>query len=206
MEFLHPSFAPYFTDLISWGAIGSRTSSSQVHRQLASSLPFAVGFKNSHHEAIDITLQSIYAARASHVFPSIDEEGHLASIQSHGNPFAHIVLRGNRNGPNHDEKSIDEVVKKSRSLGSFFPIIIDCSHENSSKNLEKQKECFRKAVLQKNKSIAGYMLESHLFSGNQSLPSPEIQYGISVTDPCLGWEETEALICAADQVREQFLI
>ena len=196
MEFLHPSFAPYFTDLVSWGVIGSRTSSSQIHRQLASSLPFPVGFKNSHFDAIDITLQSIRAARSSHVFPSIDEEGRIVSCRSKGNPFAHVVLRGNREGPNHDEKSIHDLLKKSASLGFALPIIVDCSHENSSKNLERQKECFRRVVLQKNETILGYMLESHLFSGNQSLSSGSAQYGISVTDPCLGWEETKDLILA----------
>ncbi len=193
MEFLHPNFAPYFSDLISWGVIGSRTSSSQIHRQLASSLPFAVGFKNSHLEAVEVTLHSLLAARARHVFPIIDEEGKIALCHSQGNPYAHIVLRGNSKGPNCDEHTIDSLLQKLSPLS----LLIDCSHGNSSKNLEKQKECFRHVVLTEKKEVRGFMLESHLFSGNQN-PTNSLQYGLSITDPCLGWEETEELILSAD--------
>lgn len=196
MEFLHPLFAPYFSDLISWGVIGSRTSSSQIHRQLASCLPFAVGFKNSHWETIDITLHSLTAARASHVFPTIDEEGKIAICQSSGNPLPHIVLRGNYKGPNCSEKSVQDLLEKSQSLGCSLPIIVDCSHENSLKDLDKQKECFRHVI--NNQKCAGFMLESHLFPGRQGFPSKKPAYGVSLTDPCLGWEETEDLLLEAD--------
>jgi 3-deoxy-7-phosphoheptulonate synthase len=198
MEFLQPFFAPYFEDIISLGFIGSRTSSSPVHRYLASSLPFAVGFKNSHTDAIDVTLQSILTARSGHAFPSLNEEGHLFCHQSKGNLFAHLVLRGSLHGPNADSITIAQILQKCAKLKIQIPLVVDCSHENSKKDLEKQKECFRQTVLQGNADVAGLMLESYLFSGNQSISSRPLKAGISITDPCLGWEETKALLLEAD--------
>jgi 3-deoxy-7-phosphoheptulonate synthase len=199
MEFLHPSFVPYFVDGITWGVIGSRTSSSQIHRQMASLLPFPVGFKNSQNEAIDTTLQSILAARAPHTLPTIDEEGRITSTQSLGNLFAHLVLRGNRKGPNYDERSLSKILNKSKQCSFPLKILIDCSHENSSKILEKQKECFLHFVSHPNPFVVGAMLESHLKPGNQKPSMKGISYGLSITDPCLGWEETQDLIRFADK-------
>ena len=199
MEFLEPISAHYLADLISWGAIGARTSSSQPHRQLASCLTMPVGFKNSTDGNVLTAVQGAFSASFSHTFISINENGAPSAIQSKGNKHTHIVLRGGSGKPNYDEKSIANAMELCHKMGFKKELIIDCSHDNSNKEYMKQKEVFNDVlnqVLLGNHHIIGAMLESHLFSGNQP-HSENLKYAISLTDPCIDWLETEKIILDA---------
>jgi len=190
-EFLDPLFTPYFSDLIAWGFIGSRTSSSQIHRQLASSFDFPIGFKNSPDGSIEIANDSVEIAKNPHIFPLIDDDGKIALIKSRGNPYTHLVLRGGKKPNYHLAPSI----KSS--------LMIDCSHGNSQKKAEAQNEVLLFAMCQKN--VFGVMLESHLLAGSQSFSSKP-KYGISITDSCLDFESTAELILHLQHsLQEKFL-
>lgn len=196
-EFLDPLTSCYFSDLISWGFIGARTSSSQIHRQLASSLPMPVGFKNSIEGNLEHVIQGAVTAKHSHAFLQADVQGKIGLIQSTGNPSAHIVLRGSDTKPNYDEASISEALRISESYGLESGILIDCSHGNSRKDPLKQAVVLESILRQRlggNRKIIGVMMESHLQRGNQLLSSSDPSPSISLTDPCLGWEETEELL------------
>jgi 3-deoxy-7-phosphoheptulonate synthase len=172
---------------------------------MASRLPFPVGFKNDFLGALEPAVFGALSARTSHSHIGLDPTGRVSAIVSNGNPFAHIVLRGSEQGPNYDEGSISTALKLLEEHGLPQQLLIDCSHGNSNKNLQKQKEAFcsviNQAALDPNRSIAGVMLESHLFEGRQQLfdAPASLSYGISITDPCLSWEETEELIRWADE-------
>ncbi|MCC6127830.1 MAG: 3-deoxy-7-phosphoheptulonate synthase [Chlamydiae bacterium] len=197
-ELLDPLAAEYFSDVICWGFVGARTSASPIHRQMASGLDFPIGFKNSLHGEIDVAIAAVLAAKAPHVYLGIGLEGNISSLETSGNPWTHIVLRGAQTKPNFDERSI---AKAERFLGKHkIPprLLIDCAHGNSGKNPIQQKVAFESVLRQireGSQSIFGVMLESYLASGNQ--PLNKLRYGVSVTDPCLGWTETEDLICSA---------
>lgn len=183
-EFLDPLFVPYFSDLISWGFIGSRTSTSQIHRQLASQFDFPVGFKNTLEGDIEPVLDSVLAAKKSHTYPAIDNRGHIHTFTSKGNPYTHLVLRGSKK-PNY---------RLSAKIG--FPVMVDCSHGNSEKRAEKQNEVFRFALSQN--SVFGVMIESHLFGSAQPFTNSP-KYGVSLTDECLSFEDTKELILFGDR-------
>ncbi len=198
-EFLDPLIAPYFDDLITWGFIGARTSASQPHRQLASSLPFPVGFKNSVYGEINAALHGIYNARGPHVYFGINDAGSISALRSHGNPWTHLVLRGSETGPNYDKHSIQRALTDLREQNLEPRVLIDCSHGNSGKDHTRQPDVFHDVMRQVEagtKGIVGVMLESHLVSGNQrhSEDPQSLSYGLSITDSCLGWEETEELL------------
>lgn len=202
-EFLDPLTAYYFQDLISWGCIGARTSSSQIHRQLASALPMPVAFKNSTEGSVYGALHSIISAAAKHSYMGFNNN-EITVVQTHGNPDCHIVLRGGESSPNYDPESIAATLELLKKANLPPRVLVDCAHDNSFKDHEKQQSVFE-SVLQQivdgNQSIRGMLLESHLFTGNQPFPSAlsELKYGISLTDPCLDWERTENLIkCAQD--------
>ena len=204
-EFVDPMIAPYIDDLISWGFIGARTSSSQPHRQFASSLSFPVGFKNNVNGNIDVALHGVSSAHISHTFLSFDDEGRVCKVCSDGNPFAHLVLRGSNYGDtNYDPFSIQIALQKIRDMKLKPRLIIDCSHGNCQKKYKKQVDSFQSVIHQvqeKNLSIRGLMLESYLRAGNQILgddPS-SLTYGTSITDPCLSWEQTEEVIQWAEE-------
>ena len=203
-EILEPLALPYLQDLITWGLVGARTSASQPHRQIASGLPFPVGFKNDIHGEIDVAICGILTARIPHSFLHINDEGHVASVATQGNPLTHLVLRGSETKPNFDRHSV-AIGLSALAINHLEPsLLIDCSHGNSGKDHKRQQEAFRavlEQVMEGNRSIAGLMLESHLLSGKQSLGKPPSQllYGVSITDSCLGWEETEVLIRSADE-------
>lgn len=202
-EFVDPLAALYFDDLITWGFIGARTSSSQPHRQFASSLEMPVGFKNATDGNLETAIHGALSAKEPHVALHIDGDGKLCAIQSHGNPFAHIVLRGAYDFTNYDSSSVRHAAEKLK--GTHLPqrLMIDCSHGNCQKQYEKQQEAFLSVIEQiekGNDGILGLMLESHLESGNQPLkddPS-QLKYAVSITDPCLDWKTTEALIYSAN--------
>ena len=195
-EFLEPLAAPYLADLITWGLIGARTTASQPHRQLASGLPFPVGFKNGIHGELDTPISGVLAARMPHAHFSIDREGKIASIQTTGNPLAHLVLRGSNQGPNCDASSIEKALRLLREHHLGEKLIVDCSHGNSGKDFHRQRWAFETVLSQDNPSIRGLMLESNLLAGKQPLSEElnQLHYGVSITDPCLSWQETEELI------------
>ncbi len=196
IEFLEPILVPYFEDLITWGVIGARTSASQPHRQLASSLPFPVGFKNACNGEIDSAIHSVLSSRIAHSYVGINEDGHIAAIQSCGNPYSHLVLRGSDKRPNFDATSVGDALRALQDNRLEPRIVIDCSHGNSGKDPWKQQAVLEEILSQNNPALAGFMLESHLKSGKQPLCEDLdlLHYGISITDACLGWEETEALL------------
>jgi 3-deoxy-7-phosphoheptulonate synthase len=203
-ELLEPLALPYFEDLLTWGMIGARTSASQPHRQLASSLPFPVGFKNGVHGELDVAIHGILSARDSHTYLSMNQDGYIASKKTEGNPHTHLVLRGSEKEINYDPKSI---VLASRALNMQnleAKILIDCSHGNSKKDHKLQSKAFKSSIdqiYQGNTSIFGLMLESHLVEGKQPLGKlPSLRYGVSITDSCIGWEETESMILWAEEL------
>ena len=195
-EFLEPLVAPYIEDLICWGFIGSRTSSSQIHRQLASSLEMPVGIKNGPDGSLSSAISSLLSARSSHTFFQIDQKGKVSSKKSPGNPNCHLVLRGADSGPNYDSLSIKEATYHLFQEALPSQLIVDCSHGNSRKNPLLQKEVFFDLLDQIKKgesSIRGLMLESHLEGGHQPLTT-EAKATCSVTDPCLDFETTRSML------------
>lgn len=198
-EFLEISTAPYFHDLISWGCIGARTTTSQPHRQLASSLTFPVGFKNTTDGNVDCSIRATLSAGTAHTFIGANREGRLTQVHASGNPDCHIVLRGGEDRPNYDLFSVANAVKKCRSSRARDRLLIDCSHDNCRKVARAQILVFRsviKQIIEGNHSIMGAMLESHLEYGSQPLSS-SLDYGVSITDPCIDWKTTESLILEA---------
>ncbi len=198
-EFVDPLAAPYFSDLISWGFIGARTSASQPHRQLASLLHLPIGFKNATDGNVDDAIHGVTASMTSHTFLHVNEDGKIASVQSSGNPYTHIVLRGSYESTNYDVKNIKETLKKMQVAEISARLLVDCSHGNCQKLHEKQKDAFHaviKQISEGNQHILGVMLESHLHSGNQPLDFP-LQYAVSITDPCIDWQATKELILEA---------
>lgn len=198
-ELLDPLIAPYFDDLITWGFIGARTGASQPHRQIASSLPFPVGFKNSIYGEIGAALNGIHNARTPHVYFGINEMGSIAALRSKGNPWTHLVLRGCESSPNFDGDSVARACADLRRHGLEPRLLVDCSHGNSAKDHRRQGAIFQDLLTQierGSRAIAGIMLESHLFAGNQrhSEGSSSLSYGLSITDSCIGWEETQELL------------
>ncbi len=198
-EFLDPATALYYSDLISWGCIGARTSASQIHRQLASGLPMPIAFKNSTDGNIDNAVNGVLSARTGHSFAGIDMMGQISVLQTKGNPHGHIVLRGGEQQPNYDPQSIAGALNKLESAKLPLRLLVDCSHDNSFRKYEQQCAVFQSVlhqVIDGNSYIRGVILESNLFAGNQHIASDPamLQYAVSVTDPCLDWPSTEKLI------------
>ncbi len=196
-EFLDMITPQYLADLMSWGAIGARTTESQVHRELASGLSCPVGFKNGTDGTIKVAIDAINAASAPHCFLSVTKYGHSAIVNTAGNSDCHIILRGGKK-PNYSAEDVKEVKEGLEKGGLPSTIMIDFSHANSSKQFKKQMEvsddvCAQLA--QGEQAIMGVMVESHLVEGSQSLDTDEaLVYGQSVTDGCIGWEDTEILL------------
>jgi 3-deoxy-7-phosphoheptulonate synthase len=207
-EFLDPLTAFYYEDLITWGSIGARTSSSQTHRQLASGLNMPIGMKNGVAGTLSTAINGVISVNHSHIYMGLSQEAQPAIIQTAGNPDAHVVLRGSEYGPNFDPDSVDEALTRLKQHQLPQRLIIDCSHHNSGKNFEQQPYVFQsvfKQILEGNQSIRGLMLESHLKAGNQSLMTGpySLKYGISITDGCLDWSSTEQLILWASQLLQE---
>lgn len=198
-EFLDPMSCYFFEDLISWGCIGARTSESQTHRQLASSLSMPVAFKNSTSGNIDIAIHGILAASLPQTFMGMDAEGRLSRIRSAGNPHCHLALRGGECKPNYDAASISHTLQRLKKNKLQAKILVDCSHDNSRKRYEEQIPVFQSVlhqIVEGEEAIRGMILESHLFAGNQPLLSDrsKLKYAVSLTDPCLDWTSTQRLI------------
>lgn len=198
-EFLDPTSVNYFGDLVSWGCIGARTTSSQTHRQMASGLPMPVAFKNSIDGNIDTAIHGILNASSPHSLIGMNVHGRISSMRTAGNPYAHIVLRGAKGKPNYDPQSILHALDRLRQSRIPERLLIDCSHDNSYRTAENQVAVFQSVlhqIVEGNNNIRGLLLESHLFAGNQPFTADltKLQYGVSLTDPCLNWQTTERLI------------
>lgn len=198
MECLEPLVTSYFDDLITWGCVGARTSSSQIHRQMVSGLDFPFGFKNTIDGNIDVALKGIESAREMQSYFSLDNEGKLAHVKSFGNPYTHLIMRGGEDKGNYDAISLQGAKVELKKKRLCPRVLVDCSHGNSQKKYKAQKDIFRLVVfhsLKQESSILGAMLESYLEEGKQVLKDPcSLKYGISVTDSCLGWKDTEDLL------------
>ena len=195
-EALDPITPQYLHDLITWSAIGARTTESQTHRELASGLSSAVGFKNGTDGSLEVAINALQSVASPHRFLGIDAQGQVALIETKGNPNAHIVLRGGSSGPNYDRESIARCEAVLQSIHQPANIMVDCSHANSNKDHERQALVARDVAAQiadGNRSIMGIMLESNLGAGNQPLTS-NLRYGVSITDACIDWDTTAELL------------
>lgn len=198
-ELLELNTSHYYSDFLSWGCIGARTSASPPHRQLAASLDFPIGFKNSTDGNVTPSIHGVLAASTPHVYLGMGVDGQVTRIEAEGNPLCHLVLRGGTQGPNYSEKSLKTIVEKCNLAGIRDRLIIDCSHDNCHKEHRIQSPVFQslaKNLSRGNTQIMGLMLESNLKEGRQPISS-NLEYGISVTDPCLNWEITKTLILQA---------
>lgn len=197
-EFLDLITPQYVADLVSWGAIGARTTESQGHRELASGLSCPVGFKNGTDGGFQVAIDAIRAARHPHVFLSLTKQGTSAIFSTSGNDDCHIILRGGNKGPNYDADSVATAVAELERSGLGGRLMVDCSHANSNKQFRRQIDVGQDVagqVAAGNSHIIGLMAESHLHEGQQKIVAGEKPaYGISVTDACLGWEDSEALL------------
>lgn len=207
-EFLDMIIGQYVADLISWGAIGARTTESQIHRQMASALSCPVGFKNGTDGNINIALDAIRAARASHVFLSPDKNGQMTVYQTHGNPYGHIIMRGGKQ-PNYSAEDIAVACRQLRQLGLPEKLVIDFSHGNCQKIHQRQLDVAKNIAQQLqagSRTIAGIMAESFLVEGTQQvIAGKPLVYGQSITDPCLGWRDTKQLLfILAEAVKHRF--
>lgn len=203
-ELLQPLAVGYFDDLLGWAAVGARTSESQIHREMVSGLDLPVGFKNGTDGSLSIACDAMRSAEHAHQHFGIDDLGHPALMQTRGNADTHLVLRGGHTGPNYDPASIAAARVALEGQGLAPRIMVDCSHANSGKNPLRQPSVLESVIEQRiagDSSLRGVMLESHLFEGCQPLAGP-LRYGVSITDGCLGWEATEAMLSqAAHQLR-----
>jgi 3-deoxy-7-phosphoheptulonate synthase len=201
-EFLDMITPQYVADMMCWGAIGARTTESQVHRELSSGLSCPVGFKNGTDGTIKVAIDAIGAANAPHHFLSVTKFGHSAIVSTKGNPDCHIILRGGR-APNYSAEHVSEIANQLTKSGLVDNIMIDFSHANSSKDYKKQMVVAKDVagqISQGNQAIFGVMVESHLVEGNQDLiEGSALCYGQSVTDACIGWDDTESLLATLNQ-------
>ena len=198
-ETLDPITPQYLADLISWSAIGARTTESQTHREMASGLSMPVGFKNGTDGGLNVALNAMNSALQQHHFLGINPEGISSVIQTSGNPHVHLVLRGGNNGPNYDAVSVHIAADALATGGLPKAIMIDCNHANSGKDPSRQELVLRNTIMQikdGDQSIIGTMIESNINGGNQ-LIKPKMKYGVSVTDACLDWENTHRIILDA---------
>ena len=197
-EFLDVITPQYIADVVSWGAIGARTTESQVHRQLASGLSMPVGFKNGTDGNIQIALDAIAAAACSHVFLSVTKNGMAAIVKTRGNHACHVILRGGKASPNFDAASVEQAVAQLKARGESPHLMVDCSHGNSLKDFRRQPQVAHDLAQQiagGSTSVTGVMIESHLVEGRQEVqPGVPLNYGQSITDACISWETTEQVL------------
>lgn len=201
-ELLDPITPQYIADLVSWAAIGARTTESQTHRQMASGLSMPVGFKNGTDGGLPVAINAIKAAKAKQTFLGINVEGMASELTTKGNPNCHVVLRGGKDGPNYDAASVQETANALENAGLKAAIMVDCSHANSNKEPLRQPEVLDEIINQVvngTDSIIGTMIESNINEGSQAFPAPkeDLKYGVSITDGCINWETTEASILKA---------
>jgi 3-deoxy-7-phosphoheptulonate synthase len=198
-EFLDSIVPQYIDDLVSWAAIGARTTESQTHREMASGLSMPVGFKNATDGSLQVALDAMQAAQASHSFLGVDQDGFTSIVRTKGNHYGHVVLRGGRARTNYDASSIAEAVASLQKAGQNPALMVDCSHANSNKKFAQQEKVANSVMEQRaegNKALIGLMIESFLNEGNQSVPAnvADLKYGVSITDECVSWPTTERIL------------
>lgn len=201
-EFLEPITPQYIADTIVLGAIGARTTESPTHRQMASGLSMPVGFKNSTDGTLQAALDAMQSARTPHSFLGIDNDGGTCVVSTAGNPWGVLMLRGGRSGSNYSADVVEDARKRLEAAGLPARVIVDCSHANSGKDHRRQSVVWRDVIEQRvagDRVIAGLMLESNIMPGSQPVQSDrsQLQYGVSITDGCIGWDETESLLLEA---------
>ncbi|MFN9400818.1 MAG: 3-deoxy-7-phosphoheptulonate synthase, partial [Dolichospermum sp.] len=200
-EALDPIIPQYISELVSWSAIGARTTESQTHREMASGLSMPVGFKNGTDGNIQVAVNALKSARTPHNFLGINQKGQVSVFQTRGNAHGHVILRGGTQ-PNFDAENIKLVEEQLKAAKLSPRIVVDCSHGNTNKDYRLQSMVFEniiQQILDGNSSIVGMMLESNLYEGSQTITGnrEDLKYGVSVTDKCINWEETERIILAA---------
>ena len=202
-EFLEPTSPQFIADAVSWGAIGARNTESQVHRQLASGMSMPIGFKNATDGSVKAAVNGCYASAQQHTFFGIDHMGRACAVETLGNPDCHVVLRGSIHGPNYDAASVAKAMEDVRAMmpadsAAAHGLIVDCSHGNSGKDEHRQAEVVRNIagrIAKGERGITGVMMESFIEGGNQpAAPLDQLVYGKSITDKCIGWDETERLL------------
>ena len=201
-EMLEPITPQYIADLITLASIGARTTESPTHRQLASGLSMPVGSKNGTDGSLQVAINAMQAAKSPHSFLGIDGDGNTCIIKTKGNPWGHLILRGGRSGPNYDAECLATAVEQLNAAGLSSRFVVDCSHANSNKDYRNQSSVWNDVIGQRvagNDTIIGLMLESNLHPDKQNLPADlsQLKFGVSITDGCIGWGETEALILDA---------
>jgi 3-deoxy-7-phosphoheptulonate synthase len=207
-EFLDPIVPQFIADLVTWAAIGARTTESQTHREMASGLSMPVGFKNGTDGSLQTAVDAMLSSRHPHHFLGIDQDGAVSVVRTTGNLDGHVVLRGGRGLTNFDPASIAAAAAQLRKAGLPEGLMVDCSHANSSKQHAKQEEVWQSLITQRiagTDPLIGVMLESHLHEGSQPIPKDlaELKYGVSLTDACLSWEATERMLLdGAQRLRE----
>ncbi len=207
-EALDPISPQYLQDLISWSAIGARTTESQTHRELASGLSSAVGFKNGTDGGLAVAINALQSVSSPHRFLGINSEGRVAVTHTRGNAYGHIVLRGGNDKPNYDSVSVAMAEQELGDADVSTNVMVDCSHANSNKNHELQPlvmDNVSNQILEGNKSIIGIMIESNINAGNQKITSnlADLKYGVSVTDACIDWDTTEkSLLLMRDKLKD----
>jgi len=207
-EMLDTITPQYLADLVSWGAIGARTTESQTHREMASGLSFPVGFKNGTDGNLQIAMDAMKAAHHPHSFLGINRDGQISIVRTTGNQEVHIVLRGGNDGPNYSPEDIANTGTKLAKAGLSQSIMVDCSHANSFKDHTRQEEVLASVltqIRQGSKSICSVMIESNLEAGNQSIPADleDLKYGVSVTDKCVDWSTTERMLRTAAKLLKE---
>lgn len=203
-ELLEPITPQYIADLITLASIGARTTESPTHRQMASGLSMPVGYKNGTDGSLQTALDAMLAARTPHAFLGIDADGKTCIIYTDGNPWGHLILRGGRSGPNYSSDIIQTATESLHRAGLPPRLVVDCSHANSNKDYRRQCIVWNDVIAQRaagNEAIVGLMLESNLTAGSQKLTADlaSLQYGLSITDGCIGWDETERLLMDAHE-------
>lgn len=201
-EILEPITPQYISDIVTVAAIGARTTESPTHRQMASGLSMPVGFKNGTDGSLQVAIDAMSASKAPHHFLGIDEEGKTCVVKTLGNHTGFLILRGGRSGPNYDAESLEDATNRLSAANVQPRFMVDCSHANSNKDYTKQSVVWNDVIEQRikgNDTIIGLMVESNLNPGNQPMTEDPatLKYGVSITDGCIGWEETESLILDA---------
>jgi 3-deoxy-7-phosphoheptulonate synthase len=198
-EFLDPIIPQYLADMMSWAAIGARTTESQTHREMASGLSMPVGFKNGTDGSVQVAIDAMKSSRTPHSFLGIDQDGSTSIVKTTGNPDSHVVLRGGRDGANYEANHVAAACEALRKNSLHPAVMVDCSHANSGKDPARQPLVWKSILDQRasgRREIIGAMLESNLLAGAQPLGSDPatLQYGVSITDACMSWEMTEEIL------------
>lgn len=208
-EMLDPIIPQYIAGLVTWTAIGARTTESQTHREMASGLSMPVGFKNSTNGNLQVAIDAMLSAKHPHNFLGMDEDGKSSLVKTTGNPHGHVILRGGHDKPNFDPESIHAAELALEKAGLPPSLMVDCSHANSEKKHERQEIVWKSILEQRangNDNLIGMMLESNLFEGNQKIgPVETLKYGVSITDACVGWETTDRLLHYANNVMQEIV-